>query len=294
MFFSNSGAEANECAIKLARKYSTDKYNENRTKIITLVNSFHGRTVTTLAATGQDTFHHYFNPFTEGFTYAQANHIESVKSLLDENTCAVFIEMIQGEGGVMPLEPHFVKELEKLCKKHDVLLMIDEVQTGMGRTGTLFCYEQYGIEPDVITSSKALGGGLPIGACLCTERLGEVLNSGMHGSTFGGNPVACAGALSVLEHVSDETFLQEVKAKGEYMQQKLSEMEGVAEVRGIGMMIGIVLEKGTAKDVAAACIEHGLLVLTAKTLVRLLPPLTITFEEIDKGLAILEKVIKQA
>ena len=187
-----------------------------------------------------------------------------------------------------------VKELEKLCKKHDVLLMIDEVQTGMGRTGTLFCYEQYGIEPDVITSSKALGGGLPIGACLCTERLGEVLNSGMHGSTFGGNPVACAGALSVLERVSDETFLQEVKAKGEYMQQKLSEMEGVAEVRGIGMMIGIVLEKGTAKDVAAACIKHGLLVLTAKTLVRLLPPLTITFEEIDKGLAILEKVIKQA
>ena len=275
VFFSNSGAEANECAIKLARKYSTDKYNENRTKIITLVNSFHGRTVTTLAATGQDTFHHYFNPFTEGFTYAQANHIESVKSLLDENTCAVFIEMIQGEGGVMPLEPHFVK-------------------TGMGRTGTLFCYEQYGIEPDVITSSKALGGGLPIGACLCTERLGEVLNSGMHGCTFGGNPVACAGALSVLERVSDETFLQEVKAKGEYMQQKLSEMEGVAEVRGIGMMIGIVLEKGTAKDVAAACIEHGLLVLTAKTLVRLLPPLTITFEEIDKGLAILEKVIKQA
>ena len=164
----------------------------------------------------------------------------------------------------------------------------------MGRTGTLFCYEQYGIEPDVITSSKALGGGLPIGACLCTERLGEVLNSGMHGSTFGGNPVACAGALSVLERVSDETFLQEVKAKGEYMQQKLSEMEGVAEVRGIGMMIGIVLEKGTAKDVAAACIKHGLLVLTAKTLVRLLPPLTITFEEIDKGLAILEKVIKQA
>ena len=236
-----------------------------------------------------------FEPdMTEGFTYAQANHIESVKSLLDENTCAVFIEMIQGEGGVMPLEPHFVKELEKLCKKHDVLLMIDEVQTGMGRTGTLFCYEQYGIEPDVITSSKALGGGLPIGACLCTERLGEVLNSGMHGSTFGGNPVACAGALSVLERVSDETFLQEVKAKGEYMQQKLSEMEGVAEVRGIGMMIGIVLEKGTAKDVAAACIKHGLLVLTAKTLVRLLPPLTITFEEIDKGLAILEKVIKQA
>ena len=294
VFFANSGAEANECAIKLARKYSTDKYNENRTKIITLVNSFHGRTVTTLAATGQDTFHHYFNPFTEGFTYAQANDIESVKSLLDENTCAVFIEMIQGEGGVMPLEPHFVKELEKLCKKHDVLLMVDEVQTGMGRTGTLFCYEQYGIEPDVITSSKALGGGLPIGACLCTERLGDVLNSGMHGSTFGGNPVACAGALSVLERVSDETFLQEVKAKGEYMQQKLSEMEGVAEVRGIGMMIGIVLEKGTAKDVAAACIEHGLLVLTAKTLVRLLPPLTITFEEIDKGLAILEKVIKQA
>ena len=294
VFFSNSGAEANECAIKLARKYSTDKYGGNRTKIITLVNSFHGRTVTTLAATGQDTFHNYFHPFTGGFTYAQANDIESVKALMDDDTCAVFIEMIQGEGGVMPLEPHFVTELEKLCKKHDVLLMVDEVQTGMGRTGTLFCYEQFGIEPDVITSSKALGGGLPIGACLCTERLGDVLNSGMHGSTFGGNPVACAGALSVLERVADPKFLQEVRAKGEYMQQKLSAMEGVAEVRGIGMMIGIVLQKGTAKDVACACIEHGLLVLTAKTLVRLLPPLTITFEEIDKGLEILEKVIKQA
>ncbi len=294
VFFSNSGAEANECAIKLARKYGTDTYGRHRTKIITLVNSFHGRTVTTLAATGQDTFHRYFDPFTEGFVYAQANDLKSVKALLDENTCAVFVEMIQGEGGVMPLEPRFVKELERLCKKHDVLLMVDEVQTGMGRTGTLFCYEQYGIAPDVITSSKALGGGLPIGACLCTERLGGVLNNGMHGSTFGGNPVACAGALSVLERVADKEFLKEVTAKGAYIQQKLAQMKGVAQVRGIGMMIGLLPRQGTAKEIACACLEQGLLVLTAKEMVRLLPPLTITFEEIDKGLEILARVIGQA
>lgn len=293
VFFGNSGAEANECAIKLARKYSTDQYHEKRNQIITLVHSFHGRTVTTLSATGQDSFHQHFYPFTEGFRYAQANDINSVASLVSDETCAIFIEMIQGEGGVMPLDLQFAKELEELCHKHDILLMVDEVQTGMGRTGTLFSYEQYGIRPDVITASKALGGGLPIGACLCTERLGAVLGNGMHGSTFGGNPVACAGALSVLERVADKNFLKQVAEKGAYMQQKIANMEGVAEVRGMGMMIGIVLKNGTAKEVAVNCIERGLLVLTAKTLVRLLPPLTITYEEIDSGLNILAEVIKE-
>ncbi len=293
VFFGNSGAEANECAIKLARKYSTDQYGKKRNKIITLVNSFHGRTVTTLSATGQDSFHQYFYPFTEGFVYAQANDIKSVESFVGDETCAVLIEMIQGEGGVMPLDMQFVRELEALCQKHDILLIVDEVQTGMGRTGTLFCYEQYGRHPDVITLSKALGGGLPIGACLCTERLGTVLSSGMHGSTFGGNPIACAGALSILERVADSDFLKQVAEKGVYIQRKIADMEDVAEVRGMGMMIGIVLKNGTAKDVAVKCLEKGLLVLTAKTLIRLLPPLTITYEEIDRGLTILADVIKE-
>lgn len=294
VFFGNSGAEANECAVKLARKYGTDTYGQSRNRIITLVNSFHGRTVTTLAATGQEGFHRYFAPFTEGFDYACANDIQSVEELLSENTCAVMIEMVQGEGGVLPLDKDFVKELERLCKDNDVLLMVDEVQTGMGRTGSLFCYEQYGVQPDVITSSKALGGGLPIGACLCTERLGGVLGHGTHGSTFGGNPVACAGALSVLQRVAQPEFLQQVAQKGAYMQQKLAHMPGVAQVRGMGMMIGIVPERGTAKEIAQNCLQNGLLVLTAKTLVRLLPPLTITYDEIDKGLAILQRAFEYA
>ncbi|MCI9575488.1 MAG: aspartate aminotransferase family protein [Clostridiales bacterium] len=292
VFFANSGAEANECAIKLARKYSTDQYGEQRTKIVTLVNSFHGRTITTLAATGQDTFHHYFNPFTEGFVYAEADNMDSVRDCVDDHTCAVFIELIQGEGGVRPLSPEFVRELAAFCKNRDILLMVDEVQTGIARTGKLFCYEHFGIQPDVITSAKGLGGGLPIGACLCTEALGQVLNSGMHGSTFGGNPVACAGALSVLERVSEQPFLKEVTEKGAYLQEKLSKIEGVSEVRGMGMMLGAVLENTQAKDVAAACVEHGLLILTAKTLLRLLPPLNISYEEIDRGMEILEQVIR--
>ncbi len=291
VFFANSGAEANECAIKLARKYSTDQYGEQRTKIVTLVNSFHGRTITTLAATGQDTFHHYFNPFTEGFVYAEADNMDSVRACADDSVCAVFIELVQGEGGVRPLSPEFVKELAAFCKSRDLLLMVDEVQTGIARTGKLFCYEHFGIQPDVITSAKGLGGGLPIGACLCTEALGQVLNNGMHGSTFGGNPVACAGALSILERVSEPSFLQEVEEKGAYLREKLSQMPGVSEVRGMGLMLGVVLENAQAKDVADTCVEHGLLVLTAKTLVRLLPPLNISYEEIDRGMEILEQVL---
>lgn len=290
VFFGNSGAEANECAIKLARKYGTDKYGQARNQIVTLTNSFHGRTVTTLAATGQDSFHTHFTPFTEGFSYAEPN-MDSVKSCVNANTCAVFIELIQGEGGVLPLEAGFVKELDLFCKEKDILLMVDEVQTGVGRTGALYCCTNYAIMPDVITSAKGLGGGLPIGACLCTERLGGVLGAGMHGSTFGGNPVVCAGALAVLDRVGNDDFMAEVKAKGSYITEKLLAMDGVDFVRGMGMMLGAKLKKGSAKQAAQQCCENGLLILTAKDVLRILPPLTITYEEIDKGLAILEKTI---
>ena len=293
VFLGNSGAEANECAIKLARKYSVEKYGKDRCEILTLQNSFHGRTVTTLAATGQDVFHNYFFPFTEGFAYAEPN-MESVREHLTEHTCAVMIEFIQGEGGVLPLDPQFVTELAALCKEKNLLLLADEVQTGVGRTGTFYCCEQYGVRPDVLTSAKGLGGGLPIGACLCTKELGDVMGRSAHGSTFGANPVVCAGALEVIRRVSQPAFLDEVKEKGAYLRERLEKMEGVAQVRGMGMMLGVVPEKGTAAALAAACVENGLLILTAKSLLRLLPPLTITREEMDKGLAILEKVLAAA
>ncbi len=293
VFLCNSGAEANECAIKIARKYSFDKYGKGRQKIITLVNSFHGRTVTTLAATGQDVFHNFFFPFTEGFEYAEANNIDSVKKCIDNEVCAVFIELIQGEGGVMPLDKEFVNEIEKICKEKDILLMIDEVQTGISRTGAFYCYQNYGIQPDVITSAKGLAGGLPMGACLCVEKLADVLGAGTHGTTFGGNPIACAGAKEVLSRVATEDFLKEVNAKGEYIRKKLQTMANVSEVRGMGMMIGIVTEKDNAKEIAKKCVENGLLILTAKNLLRLLPPLNITYEEIDRGLNILKKVMEE-
>lgn len=293
VFLGNSGAEANECAIKLARKYSVEKYGKDRCEILTLQNSFHGRTVTTLAATGQDVFHNYFFPFTEGFAYAEPN-MESVREHLTEHTCAVMIEFIQGEGGVLPLDPQFVTELAALCKEKNLLLLADEVQTGVGRTGTFYCCEQYGVRPDVLTSAKGLGGGLPIGACLCTKELGDVMGRSAHGSTFGANPVVCAGALEVIRRVSQPAFLGEVKEKGAYLRERLEKIKGVAQVRGMGMMLGVVPEKGTSAALAAACVENGLLILTAKSLLRLLPPLTITREEMDKGLAILEKVLAAA
>ncbi len=291
VFFANSGAEANECAIKLARKYSFEKYGKERTEIVTLENSFHGRTVTTLAATGQDVFHNYFFPFTEGFSFAKANDMDSVKSKVNKNTCAVMVELIQGEGGVNPLEKSFVKELADYCKENDLLLIIDEVQTGVGRTGTFYCYEQFDIQPDILSSAKGIGGGLPMGACLCTEKLAEVMSAGTHGTTYGGNPIACAGATEVVNRVADKEFLNAVTEKGNYMREKLSAMKGISEVRGMGMMIGVVLEKDNAKEVASKCVENGLLVLTAKNLIRFLPPLTITKEEIDKGLEIFENTI---
>ena len=292
VFLCNSGAEANECAIKIARKYSFDKYGQGRQKIITLENSFHGRTVTTLAATGQDVFHNFFFPFTEGFDYAKANDIDDVKSKLTEDVCAVFIELIQGEGGVMPLDKDFVTQLQNLCKEKDILFMIDEVQTGISRTGSFYCYQGYGLEPDVVTSAKGLGGGLPMGACLCAKNTSGVIVPGTHGTTFGGNPVACAGAAEVLSRVAEPEFLKAVNEKGDYIRAALKNMPNVKEVRGQGLMIGIVTEKDNAKQVAAQCIEKGLLILTAKTLLRLLPPLSISYEEIDKGLSILKSVME--
>lgn len=292
VFFANSGAEANECAIKLARKYGSDRFGQRHTKIVTLQNSFHGRTITTLAATGQDTFHHYFDPFTEGFYYAGAGDLDGVCKAAGEDTCAVFIELIQGEGGVCPLDLEFVRGLSGFCQERGILLMIDEVQTGIGRTGKLFCYEHFGIRPDVITSAKGLGGGLPIGACLCREELGNVLNSGMHGSTFGGNPVACAGALAVLGEVAKPEFLAQVQEKGEYLAEKLRQVPGISEVRGKGLMVGAVLNEGfKAGDVAQKCVQEGLLVLTAKTLLRFLPPLNLSYDDLDRGVAILTHVL---
>ncbi len=289
VFFANSGAEANECAIKLARKYSFDNYNKERTNIITLKNSFHGRTITTLSATGQDVMHNYFFPFTDGFSYANANDLQSVINVIDNNTCAVMIELIQGEGGVIPLEKDFVQNLSKYLKEKDILLIIDEVQTGVSRTGKLFCFENYNITPDILTSAKGLGGGLPIGACLCNNKLKDVLSLTTHGTTYGGNPVACAGANYILDTVSTDEFLEDVLKKSEYIKNKLIKMNNIKEVRGIGLMIGIVLESGDAREIAIKCAESGLLILTAKTLLRMLPPLNISYEEIDKGLEILEK-----
>lgn len=293
VFLSNSGAEANECAVKIARKYSFDKYGKGRQKILTLINSFHGRTVTTLSATGQDVFHNYFFPFTDGFDYVTANNADDLKKKLTDDVCAVLVELIQGEGGVMPLDKEFVSEIYSECAEKDVLFMVDEVQTGISRTGAVFCFENYGINPDVVTLAKGLGGGLPIGACLCNEKLGNVMTAGTHGTTFGGNPVACAAANEVLSRVATGEFLSEVCKKGDYIREKLSGMSNVSEIRGMGMMIGIVTEKDNAKAVAAECVKNGLLILTAKNLLRMLPPLTITYEEIDKGLSILKTVMEE-
>ena len=292
VFFTNSGAEANECAIKLARKYSFDAYDAERNEIVSLVNSFHGRTVTTLSATGQNAMHNYFFPFTGGFSFAAAGDFDSVLNTVNDKTCAILMELIQGEGGVLPQEKAFVDQVAALCKERDILLIIDEVQTGVGRTGSFYCYTQYGIQPDIITSAKGLGGGLPIGACLCTEKLGGVLSNGMHGTTYGANPVVCAGALEVVGRVREENFLNIVATKGLYIRNRLEDMDNVGEVRGMGLMLGFSLKKGTARDVLLHCLEKGLLVLTAKENVRLLPPLTITYDELEKGLAILEDVLR--
>lgn len=291
MFFGNSGAEANECAIKLARKYSFDKYGKGRHNIITLVNSFHGRTLCTLSATGQDVFHNYFFPFVDGFINVEANNIEDLKSKIDDSVCAIMFEFIQGEGGVIPLEKSFVDEIIKICKEKDILSIADEVQTGVGRTGKLLTSEHFGVKPDITTLAKGLAGGVPIGACLADEKCKDVLTKGTHGSTFGGNPISCAGGNAVLNRLSKNGFLDEVAKKGEYFRQRLLSIDEIEGIDGIGLMIGVRLKSKIASDVAKACLDNGLLILTAKEKLRFLPPLTITYDEIDKGIDILKGVL---
>lgn len=291
--FGNSGAEANECAIKIARKYSFDKYGEGRNEIITLKNSFHGRTVTTLSATGQDVFHNYFFPFTEGFSYVEAGDMNALKNAVNKNTCAVMLELIQGEGGVNILDKDYVQSLVKYCNENDILVIVDEVQTGIGRTGKLFAFENYEILPDLVTVAKGLGGGLPIGLCMCADKLKDVMSPSTHGTTFGANPVVCAGANYVLDTITADGFLDEVNKKGAYIEEKVSKFENVKNVRRMGLMIGIELESGNAHDIAVKCVENGLLIITAKDLLRMLPPLVITYEEIDEALKILETTLKE-
>lgn len=293
VFFGNSGAEANECAIKLARKYSFDKYGAGRNVIITLHNSFHGRTMATLSATGQDCFHNYFFPFPEGFVYAEANDIDDLLKKMHNNVCAVMLEYIQGEGGVVPLDSKYVDQLYDFCAKRDILVIADEVQTGVGRTGTFLAGEQYAKKADITTLAKGLGGGLPIGACLANGKCADVLTKGMHGSTFGGNPVVCAGGLAVLEQVAKPDFLAQVLAKGAHIRAALRDCEEVTEITGLGLMLGLTLKTKQAADVKQAAFQRGLLVLTAKDKVRLLPPLNITIGELDSGLAILKECLSQ-
>lgn len=294
VFFGNSGAEANECAIKIARKYSFDKYGKGRHTIVTLVNSFHGRTVTTLSATGQDVFHNYFFPFTEGFVHTPANDTEALEKLLDEDKsiCAVMFEFIQGEGGVNVLEQPFVDKIFELCAQRDILTVADEIQTGLGRTGALLTSERYGVKPDITTLAKGIAGGIPMGACLAAEKCGDVLTKGTHGSTFGGNPIACAGANVVLDTLLSEGFMDSVNEKGFYLVNKLLEIPEVEGVDGMGLMLGVRLKSKKAADILLKCAENGLLVLTAKDKIRLLPPLNITKEDIDKGTEIFKGALE--
>lgn len=291
VFFGNSGAEANECAIKVARKYAADKKGAEYNTIITLVNSFHGRTITTLAATGQEVFHKDFLPLTEGFKYGIANDINSVKALIAEgNVAAVMVEPVQGEGGVLPLTKEFCKELQALAEKEDILIIADEVQTGNGRTGELYGYMTLGFKPDIVTTAKGLAGGLPMGACMMNEKTAGVLTPGSHGSTFGGNPIAAAGALHVMSRLTDE-FLAEVRAKSDYIFSTLEGKEGIKSVSGLGLMVGIETEKD-ASEVIAKCIDLGVIPLKAKNKVRLLPPLTVTMEQLKKAIDIILEAVR--
>lgn len=293
VFFGNSGAEANECAIKLARKYSFDKYGKGRHNIITLVNSFHGRTLCTLSATGQEVFHNYFFPFVEGFINVKANDIDDLKSKIDNTVCAVMLEYVQGEGGVNALEQDFVDAVFDICNKNDILVIADEVQTGVGRTGKLLAGEHFGKKADITTLAKGLAGGVPIGACLADEKCADVLVAGTHGSTFGGNPLACAGGLAVLETVTADGFLDEVNKKAEFLRSELLKMNGVESVSGLGLMIGITLKNKKAGDVVKSALKRGLLLLTAKDKVRLLPPLNIQTDEMKEGLEIFNAVLEE-
>ena len=287
VFFGNSGAEANECAIKAARKWSEEKKGKEYATIITLKNSFHGRTITTLAATGQDVFHHDFTPLTEGFVYAEPNDLADLEQLIKTNKCAaVMMEVVQGEGGVMPLDETYVKGAAKLCEEYDLLLICDEVQVGNGRSGKLYGYMHYGIQPDIVSTAKGLAGGLPLGATLLGEKVQNVLTAGTHGSTFGGNPVCCAGAINVLNRL-DENMLAGVEERSAYIKRELTGAKGVLGVSGLGLIIGIQTEKN-ASDIIAACREKGVLVIKAKDKLRLLPALNIPMEQLKKAVAVIK------
>ena len=289
VFFANSGAEANECAIKCARKYAADKYGaDKRYKIVTLVNSFHGRTITTLAATGQDELHQDFQPLTDGFLYTPANDCAALKALVegDDAIAAIMFELVQGEGGVTPLTQEFVDCIAEICAGRDILMVCDEVQTGNGRTGSLYAWMQYGVAPDIMSTAKGLGGGLPIGACLFGEKTEHTLTAGTHGSTFGGNPAVCAGALNILSRI-DDALLAEVKVKSEYIKRELDGAPGVESVAGLGLMLGIKTVK-PLNDVVAACRENGVLVLTAHGKMRLLPALNIPMELVENAIGVIK------
>ncbi len=289
VFFANSGAEANECAIKAARKYAAEKHGADCYTIVTMKNSFHGRTLTTLAATGQEHYHELFNPLTPGFAHVEAGCIDELYELAKATKIAgIMLECVQGEGGVVALDPDYIKAVSEFAREKDIILIIDEVQTGNGRTGELYAYMNFGITPDIVTTAKGLGGGLPIGACIFGERVENILGYGDHGSTYGGNPVCAAGAISVIERL-DSDFLSEVKAKGEYIRNSLNGAKGIKAVSGMGLMIGVLTEKPAA-DVVKRCIELGVLCLTAKNKVRLLPALNIPMDVLEKAL----NIIKQA
>ncbi len=289
VFFCNSGAEANECVIKTARKYGAEKKGADYYTIVTLENSFHGRTVTTLAATGQDHYHELFQPLTPGFVHTPANDYEALCKCVKENkVCAVMIECVQGEGGVIALNADFVQKTAALCEREDILLIVDEVQTGNGRSGMCYAYQTFGIKPDLVSTAKGLGGGLPLGAALMGEKTQNVLGFGDHGSTFGGNPIACAGAISIMKRL-DEDFLADVKKKSEYIFEYLSGKKGIRSVSGLGLMIGIETDR-EAKKVVAECMGKGVLCLTAKHKVRLLPALNISWDVLKEALEIIAEV----
>ena len=293
VFFGNSGAEANEGAIKCARKYSVDTYGESRSKVITLVNSFHGRTLATLTATGQDVFHHDFGPFPGNFAYVPAGDFAALEKAADASACAVMMELVQGEGGVVALDADYVAKVAAFCKEKDILLIVDEVQTGVGRTGSLFAFQQYGISPDAVSFAKGIAGGLPFGGVMASEKCRNVFTAGTHGTTFGGNPVGAAAACCVLDTI-DQDFLDKVKEKGDYLRTQIEAMDipCLGKTRGMGLMIGIEVKGDrTNRELAATLAEHGLLCLTAGPGLRLLPPLVISQEEMDKGLAILKNTL---
>ncbi len=293
VFFANSGAEANEGGIKAARKYSFDKYGAGRSTILSLQNSFHGRTMATLTATGQDNFHTFFDPFNPGFDYVPANDFNAFTQKVDETVCAVMIELVQGEGGVCALSQEYVAQLAAYCREKDILILVDEVQTGIGRTGTFLACEQYGLQPDIITLAKGLGGGLPIGAFLLSEAVAPAMSAGTHGSTYGGNPVVCAGANVVMEKLTDD-FLENVQRMSVFLRAEVAKLPHVKEVSGLGLMIGIEFDEGiAAADILAHCRERGLLVLTAKTRLRLLPPLIVSEAEIDQAIEILREILRE-